>query len=150
MCAEAMFVAVSRPPPPPRITHYVSRSVPVLITGLEARRHGRGCCGRVRQSGSSKAVDQGNLEASQQLSTVFGVIYVVTYLDQYPAYMFAHQPCVQQRGGGGMHRPSILPPPFASLSLSLPSSSPPSLPLSVSSARPFPSVHEYTHSVLRV
>lgn len=47
-------------------------------------------CGCVRQSGSSKAVDQGNLEASQRLSTVFGVIYVVTYLDQYPAYMFEH------------------------------------------------------------
>lgn len=53
--AEAMFAVVSRVPP--RITHYVSRSVPVLITGLEARQSGAGVANAFRQSGSSKAVD---------------------------------------------------------------------------------------------
>lgn len=86
-----------------RIGYYRTLTIPCIAecTSFDNRSWGtaeQGAGARVLQSGSSKAVDQGNLEASRRLSTVFGVIYVVTYLDQYPTYMFEHRYMLHQGG----------------------------------------------------
>lgn len=89
--------------------------------GREGSATGRGGCGRVRQSGSSKAVDQGNLEASRRLSTVFGVIYVVTYIGSISsARMFEHQYVSREalRFRSSPRSLSLLPPPLSLVTVS--------------------------------
>lgn len=119
-----------------RIGYYRTLTIPCIVecTSFDNRSWGtaeQGAGARVLQSGSSKAVDQGNLEASRRLSTVFGVIYVVTYLDQYPTYMFEHRYMLQQGGAYTSPRSvSLSPFPLATyLSFSL----------------TFHAVHEYVH-----
>lgn len=86
---------------------YRGGSVPVLITGLEKRTPSWSWRGCVRQSGSSKAVDQGNLEASRRfIHGVWRDLCSCSCLDQYPQ-RGTRSNTMYVRWGGSTHRSSI-------------------------------------------